>query len=82
MIKVDADVMDLIRMKGQDYRICTACMGPALVPVRMKSPKSSDIRIPVGDNTLYVSKVQARYLSRITMDMLYDREDLESCAVF
>jgi hypothetical protein len=26
--------------------------------------------------------VQARYLSRITMDMLYDREDLESCAVF
>lgn len=82
MIKVDADVMELIETSGQDYRICTACMGPALVPIHVKRPKNIDIKIPIGDNTLYVSKVQARYLSRISLDMLYETEDVDSCSAF
>ncbi|MCL2032330.1 MAG: hypothetical protein FWG96_03560 [Methanomassiliicoccaceae archaeon] len=66
----------------RDYRICTSCTGPALVPTTVKMPKESDIRIPVGNNTLYVSRVQARYINRITIDMLYNRDDIGSCSVF
>lgn len=65
-----------------DFRICTACMGPALVPVSVKRPKETDIRIPVGDQFLYISKVQARYIGRVSMDMLYDKEDIDSCPAF
>jgi len=81
-IVVDNDVKKLIMSEGRDYRICTACTGPALVPTTVKAPKESDIKIPVGKNFLYVSRVQARYVSRITMDMLYNRDDLGSCMVF
>jgi hypothetical protein len=81
-IVVDNDVKQMIMSEGRDYRICTACTGPALVPTTVKMPKESDIRIPVGKNILYISRVQARYISRITMDMLYNREDPGSCMVF
>ncbi|MCL2148242.1 MAG: hypothetical protein FWH47_02775 [Methanomassiliicoccaceae archaeon] len=81
-ITVDGDVRKLIASEGRDYRICTSCTGPALVPTTVKPPKESDIRIPVGGNTLYVSIVQARYVRRITMDMLYNRDDIGSCSVF
>ena len=33
-------------------------------------------------NTLYVSRVQARYVTRVSMDMLYDKEDIDSCPAF
>ncbi len=79
---MDDDVKKLIMSEGRDYRICTSCTGPALVPITMKVPKESDIRIPVGNNTLYISRVQARYIDRVTMDMIYNRDDLESCSVF
>ena len=78
MITVSEDVVRLIESKGQDYRVCTACSGPALVPITVKGPKESDIKIPVGNNTLYVSRVQAQYISEVTMDMLYDKEDIDS----
>lgn len=81
-IAVDDDVRRLIMSKGRDYRICTSCTGPALVPITVKRPKESDIRIPVGNNILYVSLVQARYINRVTIDMIYDADDLESCSVF
>jgi len=81
-IAVDNDVKKLIMSEGRDYRVCTACTGPALVPTTVKMPKESDIRIPIGNNTLFISRVQARYISRITIDMLYNREDLGSCMVF
>ncbi|MDY0293155.1 MAG: hypothetical protein RBQ77_01085 [Candidatus Methanomethylophilaceae archaeon] len=82
VITVDDDVRDLIISSGQDYRVCTACMGPALVPVSVKHPKESDIRIPVGDHTLYVSRVQSMYVSRVTIDMVYEDEDIDSCPAF
>lgn len=81
-IAVDDDVKRLILSEGRDYRICTSCTGPALVPISVKMPKESDIVIPIGDNTLYISRVQARYMDRVTLDMIYNREDLESCSVF
>ena len=81
-IAVDDEVKNLIISEGRDYRICTACTGPALVPTTVKGPKTSDIKVPIGNNTLYISLVQARYVRRITIDMLYNREDIESCFVF
>jgi len=81
-IGVDDDVRRLIMSEGRDYRVCTACTGPALVPTTVKGPKESDIRIPIGKNTLYISIVQSRYIRRVTMDMVYNREDIESCYVF
>jgi hypothetical protein len=81
-ITVDEDVKRFIEERGIDYRLCTACTGPALVPVTVKGPKTSDIKIPIGKNTLYVSAVQARYVSRITLSMLYDSDDVDHCVAF
>lgn len=80
-IDIDEDVRQMILEADEDYRVCTACRGPTLVPVSVKPPKSSDIAIKVGDRTLFVSAVQARYVGRVTMDMLYDPEDLYTCSV-
>ncbi len=79
---VDEDVVKMIEAEEQDYRVCTACIGPALVPVKVKKPKDTDIKIPIGKNTLYISRVQAQYLDRVSMDMLYDEEEIDSCPAF
>ena len=76
---VDDEVRDLILREKKDYRVCTACRGPALVPTTVKPTKESDIKIPIGDYTLYVSKVQADYINRVSIDMLYDENDIYSC---
>lgn len=68
--------------KGCDYRVCTACMGPALVTTAVKPPKEDDIKIPIGDHTLYVSRVQAPYIDRVTMDMIYSEAEINSCPAF
>ena len=81
-IKGDDVVKKMIMSEGRDYRVCTACMGPALVPTTVKGPKDSDIKIPIGDNTLYISRVQAMYIDHVSMDMLYDKEDIDSCPAF
>jgi len=81
-ISVDDDVKELIMSKGRDYRVCTSCTGPALVPTTVKGPKGSDIKIPVGNNILYVSIVQARYIRRVTLDMIYNSDEIDSCSVF
>jgi len=78
-IAVDDEVKQLILKEKHDYRVCTACRGPALVPTTIKLPKTSDIKIPVGDYTLYVSAVQAEYINRVSLDMLYDENDIFSC---
>lgn len=81
-IPIDDDVKQYIMSQGCDFRICTACMGPALVPVTVKAPKSTDIQIPVGDRTLYISRVQARYIDCVSMDMIYDEDEIDSCPAF
>lgn len=81
-IEVDEDVKKMILDAKEDYRLCTACYGPALVPISVKMPKRNDVMIPVGDYVLYVSQVQAMYTNRITMDMVYSEEEIESCPAF
>lgn len=81
-IQVDDDVKQYIQSRGCDFRVCTACMGPALVPTRVKAPKESDLKIPIGDHTLYISRVQLMYIDRVSMDMLYGEDDIDSCPAF
>ena len=69
-VKIEPDVEDFIRRSKKDYRLCTTCGGPAILPVDMSIPKDSDIKVRIGDNTLHVSKVQARYLRQVEMGML------------
>ena len=78
-ITVDDDVKQMILNAKEDYRVCTACRGPALVPLAVKPCKDTDIKIPVGDYTLYISAVQSLYINRVSMDMLYDKNDIFSC---
>jgi hypothetical protein len=78
-ISVDDDVRELILEKKQDYRVCTACRGPALGPITVKPPKDTDIKIPIGKYMLYVSIVQSMYINRVSMDMLYTEKDIFSC---
>lgn len=81
-IQVDDDVKQMIMEQGCDYRICTACYGPALVKTDVKAPKPTDIAVPIGDNTLYISRIQAQYINRVTMDMLYNEYEIDSCPAF
>jgi len=79
-IIVDDAVKEYIISEGIDYRLCTTCSGPALVPTLIKPPKRSDIMMPVGEGfTLFISAVQASYVSHITMDLVYGPEKIFSC---
>lgn len=78
-IMVDEDVKQMILKAKEDYRVCTACRGPALVPLTVKPAKDTDIKIPIGDYTLYISVVQSAYINRVSMDMLYSKNDVFSC---
>jgi len=81
-ITVDPEVEQLIKEAGCDYRVCTACLGPALVPTSVKGPKDSDIQIKIGEHTLYISMYVARYISRVTIDMVYDDDEIDACPAF
>ncbi|MGE4275102.1 MAG: hypothetical protein AB7E27_03440 [Candidatus Methanomethylophilaceae archaeon] len=80
-VNVDDDVKDLITRTGKDFRVCTSCYGPAVVTTDRKPAKASDMQIKVGDNTLYISKVQLMYINRVSMDMVYAPEYLDACPV-
>jgi hypothetical protein len=67
---VDPEVKAFILERKGDFRLCTTCGGPVIVPVEMKPPKDSDIVIQIGPNKLYISRVQAHYLRRIEKHML------------
>ena len=69
-IVVSDDVKSYILQKNTDFRVCTSCGGPILLSTSVKPPKSSDYEIYIGDNIIYVSMYQARYIDRIDMDMV------------
>lgn len=69
-ISVDDDVRSYILERKCDFRVCTSCGGPVLLPTSIKPPKPSDTEIYIGDRTIYVSIYQARFLDRIGADML------------
>lgn len=70
-IDIDIEVKNFILSNEGNFRLCTTCSGPAILPVSIKKPKDSDIIIDISpQKKLYVSKVQARYLRHIDRHMI------------
>lgn len=69
-IVVSDDVKSYILQRNIDFRVCTTCGGPVLLSTAVKPPKPTDYEIYVGENIIYVSMYQARYMDRIDMDMI------------
>jgi len=69
-ISVSDEVKRYIGERRCDFRVCTSCGGPIILSTMVKPPKSSDLEIPVGDYTLYISIYQAKYVDRIDMNMI------------
>lgn len=67
---IDEKVRAYIRKSGKDFRLSTSQDGPVLLPLGEISPKPSDIKILVGSNILYVSKLQAKYIKKIDWPMV------------
>ena len=67
---IDETVRAYIRKSGQDFRLSTSPEGPVLLPLGESSPKPSDMKILVGSNILYVSKLQAKYIKKIDWSMV------------
>lgn len=67
---VDDEIKEYIKKQNRDFRLCTSCGGPILVPVDMAPPKPTDIEIVIDENTLYISAVQARFTRRIHRSLL------------
>jgi len=67
---IDEKVRAYIRKNGKDFRLSTSPDGPVLLPLGEISPKPSDIKILVGSNILYVSKLQAKYIKKIDWPMV------------
>ncbi len=68
-------VLDYIEKRDCDFRICTSCGGPILLPTRVKPPKKSDVLLKAGTHTIYISIHQARFLHDIRVDMIPFFED-------
>jgi len=62
--------MDYIEERDCDFRICTSCGGPILLPVNIKPPKKSDVLLQAASHTIYISIHQARFLDAIRADMI------------
>jgi hypothetical protein len=70
-IEVDEAVASYIKEQRKDFRVTTTCSGALILPISISPPKETDVAIQVGDNTLYVSIYQARWITRIDRRMLY-----------
>jgi hypothetical protein len=69
-ITVSDEVRSYLGSQPCDFRICTSCGGPILLPISVKRPKPTDIRLPVGERTLYISRYQAPFLDLIDREMI------------
>ena len=76
-ITVVPEVIDYIEKRDCDFRICTSCGGPILLPTRVKPPKKTDLLLKAGHHTIYISIHQARFLNSIHMDMIPFFDDNE-----
>jgi len=70
-IEVDEAVVTYIKKQRKDFRVTTTCSGALILPTSISPPKETDISIRVGNNVLYVSIYQARWIKRIDRRMLY-----------
>jgi len=70
-------VIEYIEKRNCDFRICTSCGGPILLPTRVKPPKRTDVLLKAGTHTIYISIHQARFLQDIRADMIpfFETED-------
>jgi hypothetical protein len=77
-VMVVPEVIDYINQRDCDFRICTSCGGPILLPIRVKPPKKTDLLLKAGNHTIYVSIHQARFLNSIRMEMIpfFDDDEL------
>ena len=76
-VTVVPEVIEYINKRDCDFRICTSCGGPILLPTRVKPPKKTDLLLKAGNHTIYVSVHQARFLNSINMDMIPFFDDNE-----
>ena len=67
---VDDEVKEFITQEDRDFRICTSCGGPVLAPTDLVPAKPTDVEVKVGENSLFVSIIQARFTRRIHSSML------------
>ncbi|PAV11181.1 hypothetical protein ASJ81_01875 [Methanosarcina spelaei] len=67
---IDEKVRAYIRKSGQDFRVCTSPEGPVLLPIGTTEPKPSDLKILIGSNILYISKLQAKYIKKVEWAMV------------
>ncbi|AKB52703.1 hypothetical protein MSBRW_3450 [Methanosarcina barkeri str. Wiesmoor] len=67
---IDEKVRAYIRKSGQDFRLCTSPRGPVLLPIGTAESKPSDLKILIGSNILYVSKLQAKYIKKVDWPMV------------
>ena len=69
-IRVTDEVCSYVRKRQHDMRLCTSCGCPILLPTSIQPPKATDLRVQVGDWTVYVSRYQARYHDTIHGGMI------------
>jgi hypothetical protein len=81
-IVIDREVIEYIKKSGKDFRVSTDCSGPVILPTDIKPPKDTDLQVEAGKNTLFISRIQARYINRVTMDMLYDPSRRLNCVLY
>jgi hypothetical protein len=70
-IEVEEVVAAYIKEQRKDFRVTTTCSGALILPTSISPPKETDVAIRIGQNTLYVSIYQARWVKRIDRGMLY-----------
>jgi hypothetical protein len=70
-LEVDEAVAAYIKKQRKDFRVTTTCSGALILPTSISPPKETDVAIRIGNNTLYVSIYQARWVKRIDRRMLY-----------
>jgi hypothetical protein len=69
-IHITDEVRSYVLERKRDFRVSTSCGGAILLPVSVKPAKSTDLKLHVGDYTVYISKYQARYLDTIHKGMI------------
>jgi hypothetical protein len=69
-IRVTEEVRTYVTRRRHDMRVCTSCGGAVLLPTSLHPPKATDLRIRVGEWTIYVSRYQARYHDTIHGGMI------------
>ncbi|MDF1557756.1 MAG: hypothetical protein P1P80_06205 [ANME-2 cluster archaeon] len=81
---VDDEVKEFINREDRDFRICTSCSGPVIVPTDLVPAKPTDVEVKVGENSLFVSIIQSRFTRRIHSSILDQyhwmmESNLDSC---